>query len=39
MDHDWHIRGQDYPPSWRASLNAAELGKHPTRDAAKDELI
>jgi hypothetical protein len=27
-------RGLDYPPIWSASLNASELGKHPTRNAA-----
>jgi hypothetical protein len=23
-----------YPPTWSAALNATELGKHPSRDAA-----
>ena len=28
------IRGMDFPPTWSASINATELGKHASRDAA-----
>jgi hypothetical protein len=31
-------RGLEYPPSWRASINATELGKHPSRDAAMQRV-
>jgi hypothetical protein len=31
-------RGIDYPPTWSASLNAAELGKHSTREAAMQRV-
>ena len=27
-------RGHDYPPTWSASINATDLGKHLSRDAA-----
>jgi hypothetical protein len=27
-------RGMDWPPTWSASINATELGRYPTRDAA-----
>ena len=27
-------RGMDFPTTWSAALNAIELGRHPTRDAA-----
>jgi hypothetical protein len=28
------VRGLDYPPTWCASINATDLGRHPTREAA-----
>ncbi|HET6159289.1 MAG TPA: hypothetical protein VFE34_13165 [Dongiaceae bacterium] len=28
----------DFPPTWSASMNATELGKHPTRDAAMQRV-
>lgn len=31
-------RGMDFPPTWSASMNATELGKHPTRDAAMQRV-
>jgi hypothetical protein len=31
-------RGQDYPPTWSASINATDLGKHPSRATAMERV-
>lgn len=31
-------RGHDYPPTWCASINAVDMGKHSTRDAAMQHV-
>jgi len=31
-------RGMENPPAWSASINATDLGKHPSRTAAMDRV-
>jgi hypothetical protein len=31
-------RGLDYPPTWSATMNATDLGKHPSRVAAMERI-
>lgn len=32
------VRGIDFPPTWAASMNSVDLGRHPTRDAAMQRI-
>ncbi len=32
------VRGIDFPTTWAASFNRADLGKHPSRDAAMQRV-
>jgi hypothetical protein len=32
------VRGIDHPPTWSAAVNAAELGRYPTREDAMQRV-